>query len=238
MNDIRKILAISLKGRERIYSFLGRIYEKEIDLTLLKKYIINKKSFLKYRSVADLNHNLREGFMELYNYLNKLDERRLDEAVLELAVDYANLFLGVKYTRENRGIPHPSESVYLTGYMYQDERDRVLKIYLEEGLVKSPDFREPEDHISLEMYFMAHLCNKAIKSLNDGNIEDLRRSFKVQRTFLNNHILRWVPKLADDIIRHADTEFYKAVGKITKGFLDMEKEIIDDIAKHLGKVKR
>jgi len=232
MKDIEKVKSLlmrSLKGRERMYSLLGRVYEKEVDKDLLSNLLNQREHLLKHKLIGDVDSNVEDGFEELYVYLNKLDSGKIDQALLELAVDYASLFLGVKYAREKKGIPHPSESVYLTGYLYQDERDQVLDMYVEEGLVKSPDFTEPEDHVALEMYFMAHLCRKAIKQLESGELENLKKTLYTQKKFLTEHILKWIPKLADDVIQNADTEFYKAFGKITRGFIRIEKEIIEKL---------
>jgi anaerobic sulfite reductase subunit A len=105
--------------------------------------------------------------------------------------------------------------------------DQVFDAYLEEGLTKSSDFKEPEDHIALELHFMAHLCRKAIISLNNGKQQDILKYLNVQKTFLVGQLLKWAPKLAEDITKNANTLFYKALGKVTKGFLNMEERVID-----------
>jgi len=235
--NIKDKLVNSLKGREAIYLFLSRIYEKEIDAETFRKYLESKNSFLGYSSIEELDPNVNEGFKQLYEYFSKVDEERIDEEILKLAVDYANLFLGVKYTRERKGIPHPSESVYMTGYMYQDERDDVFKMYLDEGLVKSEDFREPEDHIAIELYFMAYLCKKAISFLENEDYDSLLGNLMKQKRFLNKHLLKWAFKLANDVIEYADTKFYRATGKILKGFLNMEKNAINELIKQAGSLK-
>lgn len=218
----------SLKGRETMYSFLGRICEKETDERLLKDLLARKELFLKYKSIVELDANVKEGFEELHSYLTRLSEEKLSEAMLELAVDYANLFLGVGHVR-GKGIAHPSESTYLVGHLYHDVVDQVFEAYLGEGLIKSPDFEEPEDHIALELSFMAHLCRKAIISLNNGKQQDLLKYLNMQKTFLVEQLLKWAPKLAEDIIKNANTLFYKALGKVTKGFLNMEERVINKL---------
>lgn len=220
-----------LKGREVIYSFLARVYEKEIDEGLLKDFFTRREMFLKYHSIPDLDVNIKNGFKDLFNYLNKLNKNNIDNVILELAVDYANLFLGIKYIREKSGIPHPSESVYMSGYMFQNERDQVLNMYLEAGIVKSPDFKEPEDHVSLELYFMAYLCRKALEFIKKENFKESLKFINMQKKFFSDHLVRWVPKLADDVIKYAETDFYKAIGRITKGLLNMESKTITNLIK-------
>jgi anaerobic sulfite reductase subunit A len=220
----RSHLAKLLRDREVIYTFLGRACEKEVDKQLLGdlfacRELFEESSFIKSNAV-----HVKSGFEELYGYLSKLSERgdELDKAILELAVDYADLFLGVGQFRKGEGIAHPSESVYLTGYLYSDVVEEIFDTYLEEGLVKSPDFKEPEDHIALELYFMAHLCRKAREFIESGAYQEALKYLNKQKAFLDKHLLKWAPLLAEDIIKYANTAFYRAVGKIMRGFLEIE----------------
>lgn len=235
--DVEDCLIRCLKGRELIYSFLGRIYEKEVDEKILKNYLVCKENFVNYGLMADLDVNVREGFQQLYRYFNRLDEQNLSEAVVELAMDYANLFLGLKYFREKKGIPHPSESVYTAGDMYQKEAVEAFRTYMDAGLVKAEDFGEPEDHVALQLYFMEHLCRKAATFLKDKNFHELMKNLERQKKFLEGHLLKWVPKLASDVVENAETEFYKAVGRITKGFLTMEEGVIKELIEQTEKIK-
>lgn len=230
MNLMKKSdLKGSLEGREKLYSFLGRICEKEMDEQMLKDIITRKELFLKYNLIAEADaEDLLDGFRDLHNYLIKINEKDLSKAISDLAVDYANLFLGVGYAY-GKGIIHPSESAYLKGYLYSDIVDELFEEFLEEGLIKSPDFKEPEDHIALELYFMAHLCRKAIISLDSGRYRDLLKYFNKQKTFMVEHLLKWAPNLAKDMIEYANTLFYKAVGKLMRGFLSIEEKIIDEL---------
>lgn len=217
-----------LKGRETMYSFLGRMCEKEIDEQSLEDLLARKELFTKFKSISELDADVKEGFEELYSYLIRLRGGKLSEAMLELAVDYANLFLGVGHAR-GKGIAHPSESTYMVGHLYHDAVDQVFEAYLGEDLIKSPHFKEPEDHIALELYFMAHLCKKAIMSLNSEKRQDFLKYLNMQKTFLVEHLLKWAPSFAEDIVKNANTLFYKALGKMMKGFLNMEKKIIDEL---------
>lgn len=218
-----------LSGREAVYSFLGRIFEREVDRQLLESLLSRRDALLKFRFITDPSAAAaREGFEELCEYLSALDRREMDEKILELAADFANLFLGVGYAFSGRGVTHPSESAYVKGYLYSDIVDEVFEAYLEEGLLKSPDFHEPEDHIALELYFMAHLCRKAMASLNEGRSRDLIKYLNTQKNFLFGHLLRWALNLAEDIIKNANTPFYRAAGKILRGFLIMEERAIDE----------
>ncbi|MBS7605400.1 MAG: molecular chaperone TorD family protein [Candidatus Bathyarchaeia archaeon] len=233
--NAKERLIICLMGREQLYSFLGRIYEREADELVIKECVMRKELFLKCKLIEGINSDIVEGFMQLYEYFNEIDEKNLDEIMLGLAVDYANLFLGVKYFREKKGIPHPSESAYLSGSML-DKEDETAEFFLEAGFIKSPEFKEPYDHIALQLYFMAHLCRKAISFIEDGDLKNLLKNLQAQRAFLTEHLLKWVPRFANDVIENSDTTFYKAIGRITRGFMSMEKDEIDEIIKEAKKL--
>ncbi|MEM0452514.1 MAG: molecular chaperone TorD family protein [Nitrososphaerota archaeon] len=179
---------------------------------------------------------MKDGFSDIYNFLSKLNEKNTELIKIELAVDYANLFLGVLYARRREGIIHPSESVYLTGLLYQEPAEEVENLYLDFGLVKDEKFKEPEDHIALELYFMAHLSAKSIRALEHNELHEVKKLLKAQKEFLEKHILKWVPKLAQDILQYAETEFYRGIAKITNGYLEADKILLKELLEKIENI--
>jgi TorA maturation chaperone TorD len=178
---------------------------------------------------------LADGFKQIADYASSLKGRDLEKARLELAVEYAGLFLGVW-----RVPAHPSESSYLTEgqLVMQQPRDDVLKLYRTMGVDKASVFKEPEDHIALELQFMTHLCEKTNTALKDGNLQEANKYLETQKDFLDKHLGKWVPKLAADMLKSARREFYKAIAKITEGYVELDKkvvaEMIDNLVPSLG----
>jgi TorA maturation chaperone TorD len=95
--------------------------------------------------------------------------------------------LGVRQTS-----PHPSECVYTTAdhLIMQKSRDDVAKIYMDMGLEKVAKFTEPEDHIALELQFMAYLSGKTSEALKNKDHGAAERYLEVQRDFLDEHLVR------------------------------------------------
>jgi TorA maturation chaperone TorD len=174
---------------------------------------------------------LAEGFKQIADYASNLKADELEKARLELAIEYAGLFLGVW-----RVPAHPSESAYFTGgqAIMQEPRDKVLEIYRRMGVDRGDQFKEPEDHIALELQFMAHVCEKANKALKDSDVQEAKRCLEVQRDFLNDHLGKWAPKLSADILKSAKREFYKAIAKITEGFVEMDKKVVAELLESLA----
>lgn len=206
-------------NRENLYRFLTRIYGAEVDQSL-------------WRQMAGMSFPTEGGDAELvegYRLLGAYLRGSHPDPLTDLAVDYARVFLGVGI---NEGVAaYPYESVYTSPerLIMQDARDQVLAVYRAKGLEKVSALDVPEDHVALECEFMARLCRESREALAQGNCPVAYRLFEEQGDFLESHLLNWLPAFCADIQKCAATDFYRAVGKITNGYLRMERAIIDDL---------
>lgn len=197
------------ENRRGIYRLLGRLYIKEVDETLLKQL----KAMAFPCGCAD--EELEEGYRLLENCLKGITVENLDD----LAVDYARIFLSAGVAQGMAAFPY--ESVYTSKkrLMMQDARNSVAALYGAEGLKPGKDmFRAPEDHVGLELEFMAHLCEKEMAGIP---------SLKEQQSFCKAHLFNWIYVFTSEVVKYAQTDFYKALGKITRGFMNMERSFLD-----------
>ena len=212
------------RNRRLIYAFLSRLYEKEVTVELLKELSSEDSSILQIADLMELDDDgFRKGFEMLSRYLRSVSGRDLKEVKLELAVEYANLFLGVK------GKPsHPSESVYRSEdqTLYQEPRDKVLRAYWNAGVDKVKEYTEPEDHIAIELQFMEYLCRKTVEALEKNEKEEANRCLQVQKEFIDDHLSSWVPRLTKDISEGTEVDFYKGIAYITNAFVELERNSI------------
>jgi len=206
-------------SREQMYQFLGRLYRVEVDRDLLNH--MQGMSFPAESSDAELG----KGYRMLEGYLQKPWE----DPITDLAVDFAKIFLGAGMI--NTYAAYPYESVYTSPkrLVMQDARDQVLTLYRGKGLDISNAMDCPEDHISLELGFMAHLCLEIQKALNVQDLSAVFVLLKEQLNFLLRHLLNWVPAFCADIEKYAETAFYKAVAQITGGYLRLERILLEDL---------
>jgi TorA maturation chaperone TorD len=214
-------------NRRNLYSFLARVYAKEVDVEFLRGLKGKREFFLASAHDPEVEGTeLADGFRELAEYVGTLRDDELEKARLELAVEYAGVFLGAW-----KGVAHPSESAYETEgrLIMQKPRDEVLAEFRSMGLQKSEDFAEPEDHIALELQFMAHMSEKTGSALTVGKYADARKYLEIQKGFLEGHLVWWVPKLTVDIIKVARQGFYKAIAKITNGYIHIDKSILNEL---------
>lgn len=188
--------------RADIYRLLSRCYAVEMDEKTLEA--LKNLSFPKAEGV------LGEGYAMLRAYLESCG----DNAIEELAVDYARVFLAAGSADGSAAIP--CESVYASSakiYM-QENWEEVCAEYARFGIAKGEAYEDlMEDHLALELEFAAVLTEKDEK--------------QAHKNFLKNHLLNWIEKFAKDIDKYARCDFYKAIGRITLGFVELEAALLD-----------
>ena len=126
---------------------------------------------------------------------------------------------------------YPFESVYTSPkrLMMQEARDEVLAVYRSEGLDKLPTWKESEDHLALELEFMAVLGDRIVAAAEAGNEDEAERLLATQRNFLEDHLASWVPLMTADLRRFAQCGLYRGLASLTDGFIQVEQEFFDEI---------
>jgi len=208
-----------MSNRENIYRFIGRLYKIETDQAMLTQ--LAGISFPSQCAEDELN----EGYRMMENSLRQLGP----DALTVLAVDYAKVFLGAGIAELTAAYPY--ESVYTSPgrLIMQEARDKVMEIYRAKGLEKSDSLDLPEDHIALELEFMAFLCQESRRAYAAQSWTAAAASLVEQKEFLAQHLLNWVSAFCADIQKNAETSFYQALAKITNGFLRMEQGMVEDL---------
>jgi putative dimethyl sulfoxide reductase chaperone len=133
----------------------------------------------------------------------------------ELKMDYTKLFIGLDTLPTA-----PWESVYFNRerLVFQEQTLQVREWYARFDLQIERLNREPDDHIGLELSFLANLASLALQAIQQdpNSVESL---LQAQRTFLTEHLLRWGPAWAKLVKQHAETDFYRGVAHLTHGAL-------------------
>jgi putative dimethyl sulfoxide reductase chaperone len=209
-----------LASREHTYRFLAAIFRDAPAPTL----IVDLARTLSGRSM----NGASRGYERLRAWAGALPAGDEPAAVQVLNMEFARLLLNLD------DIPcfYPCESVYTSPecMMKQDAYLKVVAIYREEGLGRLAATGEPEDHVSMEMEFMAHLCVRAQDALANGRREEYSANLEKQRQFLATHLLPWVPRFAGKLKEAAREDFYLAVAEITEEFLRDETANLDELA--------
>ncbi len=131
----------------------------------------------------------------------------------EAREEYHDLFIGV-----GRGELVPFGSYYLTGFLNEKPLARLRDDMAPLGIARSPDAKEPEDHIGALMDMMAGLV--------DGSFGQ-RQPLETQKTFFKKHIGSWAMHFFADLEKTPSARLFRPVGVIGRRFLEIEKAGFD-----------
>jgi len=148
-----------------------------------------------------------------------------------LACNFAYLFLNVTTSVLEVKHVYPFGSVYLSKskLLYQEETENVMKYYIQNKVTLKEDFKEPEDHIAVELSFIALITHNAIKALEENNIALAKDKINITKDFMEKHVLPWVHKLCTDIKNAAIDDFYRAIADLTIGFIRTDYKSLDTL---------
>lgn len=212
-------LAAMLEARSATYLLLSRLFHKEVDDQLLAD--MHDSLYPVDTGDADID----KGYLYISTFLSNL----WSESVRELKVDFARCFLGQGV--DGYSAAYPYESVYTSPkrLMMEEARREVMHTYHVWSVDKDPNWREGEDHISLELLFESIMGNRAAAALAAGNGEEARKILQGAADFLDEHLVGWYPMLAADMHRFAKTKFYQGLAYLTSGFIATDLQFLQDL---------
>jgi TorA maturation chaperone TorD len=166
------------------------------------------------RASRNLHPLLGEGWGEIRRFLDGVTPEQLAETAAD---EYTRLFIGPREPEIN-----PYESFYLTGRLL-DRPLVVLRNFLRSiGVEKQEGYSEPEDFLAFELEVMRQLLTRQ-RSASDPDAEV--RWLNAQAAFLKQHLLVWGPAVARDLAAAKEAPFYRGVGKLLQGFLELERDL-------------
>lgn len=140
----------------------------------------------------------------------------IDESVLnELAADYANIYL-------NYGIHvSPEESVWIDeeNLTCQDSMFQVRAWYEQYGLVAENWRIRPDDHLVLQLQFLAHLFSVV---QTETDLDQAAR-------FMDEHLLRWLSSFSERVAGRCDTPYFAGVALLTGTYCEELRDLLATI---------
>jgi TorA maturation chaperone TorD len=218
-DELRAELSGLCKSRADVYGLLSRLYCREADEALLSDL---RSTAFPARTGDD---KVDTGYRKLATYLSGNPENTLTE----LAVDYVTVFLGNGNLTYSAA--YPFESVYTSEkrLMIQEARDEVLEAYRSANMEIDRSWKDPADHVALELLYMQKQSENAKKALDNGEDERALELFAQQRDFFVSHLAAWTPMMTADMKRIAKTEFYQGLAYLTEGFLRVDRDFLASI---------
>lgn len=164
---------------------------------------------------------LAEAWENLVDLLRTLD----DEASARLAVEHTRLFGGL---REGEGPPPPFESAWLPRSEAGEVVQSVTREYAAAGFADIDLDAGPQDHLAVELKFMALLAMKEAEALRHGSLDEAEVRVGQQRRFLHGRLLGWVPRWIDGLANQTQEPVYWALtGLISAGLAQAAEEFVE-----------
>lgn len=208
--NTRDVLALLAEDLQ----LLARVHDREMDRQTLDA--LRAISFPRSLVLKLEDQRGQDAFAVLKLALQRL--RNADDAQMdELAADYADIYL-------NHSIQaSPFESVWLDeeGLAMQQPMFQIREWYERHGMA-AKDWRiRSEDHIGLQLQFLAHLLSKAGKS--NAPLKTLSELAR----FLDEHPLRWIDEFSLRVVQRCGTAFYAGCAMLTASYLDALRSLME-----------
>lgn len=183
--------------------------------------------------LGDAEPDVQQGLALLQGWTESVGHTVTSETYDALSVDYTRLFIG-----PDRVLAPLWESVYFNDerMVFKEQTMQVRAWYKRFGLAVSDLNHEPDDHLGLELAFLAHLARQALAAIEQQDSAGYERIVAGQRAFLAEHPLKWVRAWCELVTQHAHTDFFRGIALFTQGSLLQIKQTLEPPPKrHHGK---
>lgn len=203
-----KKAADSAQLRSNIYGLLSTVFREEPTEALIKELRGPRLSGV----FSDMGVELGDAF-------SSPSESAVAAA---LRLEFTRLFIG----------PGPHISAHESVFAEMDGGSSSLwgrktvevKNFIETaGLGYQPEFTGIPDHISVELEFMQKLTAWEAEKWAQQDRKSAEYSSTVQKMFLEQHLLCWLPQFCDAVIEQAELPFYRSMAELTRNYLEFER---------------
>lgn len=174
---------------------------------------------------ASQSHFPDQAVADAFSYFGNLDSE--ESSVEELADSYTRLFLGPGIVPLKHW-----ESVYVRGdnALFQPSTLEVRRAYVECGYLHRGYPHVADDHIGIELDFMAALAGDIASCQESGNLKEAGRLVRASSGFLDLHLLRWAPAY-EAAASHLEKryDFWKHASTLLKSFLSTDRVLLGDL---------
>lgn len=187
---------------------LAALHDRELSAGMLAA--LRESAFPTCLGLMPSGERSQEAWQMMAAALTETDAAMLDA----LAVDYAAIYLTGAYGAS------PCESVW-TDHDHlacQDAMFALRDIYAAAGLAAEDWRRRPEDHLVLQLLYIARALRRA-----DGT-EALRRL----AAMMDEHLLRWLPDFAERVASRCEAPFYAALARLTFVWCEQCRDVLAD----------
>ena len=216
------LLAEVMRSRSAFYRLLSRLFLKPLEDDDIK--MLTDMDFVSQASEMGDGSMLAQGLNDMGRGLR----RQHSGTRMLLSTDYTMCFDGVP-TKDGK-VAAPYASVFLSedGLLCREPRNDVYRLFAQSGLRLKKGVDLPEDHISFEFEYLAILADRAAEAAEHGRASEAERMVDDSINFLENHLVTWLPMLADIAGSLLKTRFYQGVMKAAVGYVELDRQTLSD----------
>ena len=227
----KQLESFSLLLEERVfgYDLLRLVFLEEPSRDLIK--IIAENQLIAGFPFIEDDQRIADGCHEISEYLDGIADAvdqhgSAAQWYEKLVWDYTKMFIG-----PNELLAPPWESTYCSKerLLFQETTLQVRKAYLRHNVIPKNYPNEADDHIGLELDFMHYITKKSLEALEMNDLACVNSLLTEQQDFLEQHLQLWVPEFADKVITHADSGFYRGMGRVLEGFIATDYLVIKEL---------
>ena len=162
--------------------------------------------------------------------LDKLDEITAsdpDTFCNEARREYNMLFVG-----PGKPVAPFWQSVYLDEreLLFLPSTSDVRMRYAAEGFMIAGKEKQAEDAVHYQFDFLASLAWKMNEALDVDALDELSRLARVSFDFETDHMLNWLPKMAQRASGHSTHFFYPQLCTFAAAMIDFDSQLLEEIA--------
>ena len=125
----------------------------------------------------------------------------------DLAVEFTRLVVG---PAETPAVPYASFYLSPSQLVMTEETLAVRRQYVDAGVARRSDVRIPDDHLGLELDFLYFLEREIALAQARGDAAGAQAAGERRADFIRDHLSRWVPRFASDLLASTSHEFIRA----------------------------
>lgn len=216
---------ILLSARAGVYRMLQNALGNEPSKEMLEQLTGNAA-----RSVFLLFDTGQEGYREAVESLFTVSAQYFGggkEALTTLEGRFTRLFVGPGGTEGN-----PWESFYLNTdkAIRQGVTLEIRKAYVAQGFIPQAYPSISDDHIAIELDFLAKLAKRAEEAWMDNNAAKTLDALEASDVFLCEHLMKWADLFSTALSRAKHgASFYQEVSRVLEAFISIDLEVLADI---------
>ncbi len=160
-----------------------------------------------------------QGGKRLKSYLERIPEENFRQVCREEAEEYTRLFMGDNARMKSCECQYRTKEESLDSLIcLSDIRDT----YMESSVVFNKISGERDDHIALELEFMAVLSQEMLGK--SSLYESCMELADVQIRFLETHLMQWAPRFSEELVAATISPMYIGLAELLVEFLTMDLE--------------